>query len=427
MFTCFISADWSKDPRKRSVYVACLDERQIRKAYPGPNGWNLETMLALAREQSRHGRVLVGVDLALGVSEGYWQLLLDEYRGQWPATFLDWLRGLDPRGGFFETTTEPEKWRADRPWFKVRQGEGGLRSFTEKVDDCFLRPVDMATGANPLFAVSGIPGTVGSATREFWKELIPRLGGERDFAIWPFEESLVFPCTGHPIVLAESYPGLAYAAALARSLPACPIRIGKTKEVERDLACNILVRAGWVVRNRVDLGEFGPARDSEDDFDAHITAAAVLRCVVEGVPLADENWIDTEVKGSMLLAGPVDPKGKAKKLSACAQELRPLRSDLPLSSSSPSRRSTEARRDGLEHPCPIPGCHKVFTGTRSGWDAHIGSSRKHPDWYPEVMDSVERKRLFKRDYPEWFNRASERSTHRDRTVGEDVPESTGVV
>ena len=295
------------------------------------------------------------------------------------------------------------------------------------MDDGFLRRIDAATNAKPLFAVSGIPGTVGSGTRAFWQELIPRLAGERDFAVWPFEEDLISPRSGHPIVLAESYPSLAYAATLAERLPARRIRIAKTRRAEREFACDLLVRAEWVVNNRVDFGGLDAARASEDDFDAHFMASAVLRCVIEGTALADRDWIDPVVEGSMLLAGPVDPEGKVKKMSACAQEPLPLRSDSPLSLSPPSRRSTEVQRDGLKHPCPIPGCDKVFTGTRSGWDAHVGSSRKHPDWYPEVMDSVERKRLFKRDYPEWFNRASERSTHRDRTVGEDVPESTGVV
>ena len=70
MTAYFISADWSKDPRKRSVYVAHFANRRIRKALPGSMGWNLDSLLSLAREVSGQGRVLVGVDLALGVSRG---------------------------------------------------------------------------------------------------------------------------------------------------------------------------------------------------------------------------------------------------------------------------------------------------------------------------------------------------------------------
>ncbi len=37
------------------------------------------------------------------------------------------------------------------------------------------------------------------------------------------------------------------------------------------------------------------------------------------------------------------------------------------------------RRD---YPCPVPGCTKVFHGTRGGWDAHVASWRMHPHLAP---------------------------------------------
>ena len=425
MTAFFISADWSKDTRKRSVYVAHLEERRIRKAHPGSAGWNLGSLLSLAREYAQQGGVLLGVDLALGVSRGYWRLFLDQRSRQQPETFVHWLRELDPSGEFFETTRDPRQWGVDRPWFRVREGEGGLRCFTEKVDDRFLRPIDRATQAKPLFAVSGIPGTVGSATRDFWKELIPRLVRERDFAIWPFEESLSPPRSEQRIVLAESYPALAYAAALAENLPTSRMTLGKTNPAERNCACDLLAQAEWIVGNRVDLGELGPVRASDDDFDAHITAAAVLRCTLEGVPLADESWIDARVEGSMLLAGPVDPEAKVKKLNSGVQETPPSSSDLLQSAGFRSCRSAAARSGAVGFRCPIPGCEKVFTGTRSGWDAHVGSLRKHPDWHPEVRDSDERKRLFERDYPSWLSSTSKRSARRKRAEGDGASESTG--
>lgn len=314
MFTFFISADWSKDSRKRSVYVADITNRRIRKAHPGSTGWSLDALRSLARKYSSRGRVLVGVDLALGVSRGYWRRVFDGRYRRRPATFVGWLGVLDPSGGFFETTRDPGHWRVDRPWYAIQKGRGGRGSFERQVDDRFLRRIDAATGAMPLFAVSGVPGTVGSGTRAFWQDLIPRLAGERDFAIWPFEDDLSSSRSGRRIVLAESYPGLAYAAALADCLPTPRIRIAKTRRAERDRACEILMRAAWVARHRVDLGDVGPVRDSEDDFDAHITAAAVLRCVIEDVPLASRDWIDPKVEGSMLLAGPVDPASRARRL-----------------------------------------------------------------------------------------------------------------
>ena len=311
MLSFFISADWSKDPRKRSVYVAHFANRRIRKVHPGSTGWNLDSLLSLACEYSSRGRVLVGVDLALGVSRGYWRRVVDGRCQRPPATFVGWLGELDPSSEFFGTTRKPGQWCVDRPWYAIQKGQGGRGLFERQVDDRFLRRIDAATNAKPLFAVSGIPGTVGSGTRAFWQELIPRLAGERDFAIWPFEEDLTSPRSGHHIVLAESYPGLAYAAALAECLPARRIRIAKTRRAERERVCELLMQAEWVACHRVDLGDLGPVRVSDDDFDAHMTASGVLRCVIEGAPLTRSEWVDAEVEGSMLLAGPVDPGGRA--------------------------------------------------------------------------------------------------------------------
>ena len=92
-------------------------------------------------------------------------------------------------------------------------------------------------------------------------------------------------------MLAESYPDLAYAATLAERLPARRIRIAKTRHAEREFACDLLARAEWMTDNRVDLGGLDAARASGDDFDAHLMASAVLRCVIEGTALADRDWM----------------------------------------------------------------------------------------------------------------------------------------
>ena len=60
----------------------------------------------------------------------------------------------------------------------------------------------------------------------------------------------------------------------------------------------------------------------------------------------------------------------------------------------------ESRR----YRCPIRHCEKTFCGSRSGWDAHVGSCNKHPHWHPEITDPVERKRKFRNEYPGWFGR-----------------------
>ena len=313
MLSFFISADWSKQPRKRSVYVADLRERRISKPQEPPGEWSLASLLALARRLS--GRVLIGVDVGIGVSRGFWQLVLRDCKGTPPDNFLQWLGKIDPDGGFFETVTCPEQWSTRRPWFAVQRGPGGLTLFTSKTGDNLHRRLAAETTAKPIFAVSGIPGSVGSGTREIWRELVPLLAGSRDFAVWPFEGDAGFEHPDQDILLAETYPGLAYAAVLADELPTARLAIAKTNESQREDACNRLAEAIWVRANHVNLGKLDASRANEDDFDAFFAAAAVLRCAIEEIPVSFPEWIDKEVEGCMLLAGPVDPARKAIKFA----------------------------------------------------------------------------------------------------------------
>ena len=391
MICCFLSADWSKRPDKRSVYMADVGKRRIGKCEPSGGLWDVEALVELAQRHARAGAVLVGVDAALGVPAGYWRMVLDGRWARRPETFVDWLGGLDVSGGFFGTVVAPGEWRAERPWFKVAEGAGGRTAFTRQVDGGMLRRIDAATGANPVFAVAGIPGTVGSGTRAFWKELLPHLSGDRDFAIWPFEGDLRSLLASHGVVLCETYPALAYAAALADCLPTGRITNAKTKRKWRNETCDRLARAQWVGGNRIDLGDLNGPRANEDDFDAHLTAAAVLRCIHEGLEIASPEWTDATAEGAMLLAGVVDPRRRSGTSGRRAR------------GASASRAGAGSGANGGEaYPCPIPGCGKVFAGSRGGWDAHVGSARLHPQWRRGVADPEERKRLFREEFGDWF-------------------------
>ena len=409
----FLSADWSKKAKKRSVHVADVHERRIRCAECG--GWNLAKLLASARERAHRGPVLIGIDLAIGLPDRYWRTLRCSGRHGRPASFVEWLGQRDPDSDFFRRVRSPSEWRVDRPFFHVPEGKGGRKSFEEKLDGGFYRRIDTKTGAKPLFAVSGIPGTVGSATRAFWKELIPLLrAGDRDFAVWPFEGELNALLRGRRIVLAETYPALAYGTVLADELPA-PHRVlvAKTKPEQRRAVCERIKVARWVASGRVDLGDLDPVQGNEDAFDSHVTAAAVLRCILDDRPLVAPDWIDPVAEGSMLLAGPVDPalparrfrmppsvQGEGPRRTALRRASPPAANDIPLPK-------------GTVYPCPIPQCGKVFRGARSGWDAHVASLAKHRAWHPDVVDGKKRKDLFRQEYPGWFDRSGDHSGRAD--------------
>jgi len=67
-------------------------------------------------------------------------------------------------------------------------------------------------------------------------------------------------------------------------------------------------------------------------------------------------------------------------------------------------RSEKNKAEDKEYPCPIPGCQKVFNGSRGGWDAHSGSLKKHPEWHPEIDDPEGRKARFRAEFADWFTR-----------------------
>ena len=71
-----------------------------------------------------------------------------------------------------------------------------------------LREVDAATGAKSVFILSGIPGAVGSASRQIWSEIHR---SRRPLAVWPYEADLEAMPPDRP-VLAEQYPRLFYPA-----------------------------------------------------------------------------------------------------------------------------------------------------------------------------------------------------------------------
>ena len=406
----FVSADWSKNARKRSVHVADVHRCCIR--HENEASWSLTTLLSLARRLAHRGPVLVGIDLVLGVPKKYWTEL--RAMGRWKVTsFIDWLGQIDPAGDFFETVEDPATWCLDRPFFTVAKGDGGRTSFEKRLPDGFHRRIDRCTGANPVFAVSGIPGTVGSATRAVWQELAPLVGDDRDFAVWPFDGELHDLLSRKTVVLAETYPRLAYAAALTRDLPTGRIDIGKTKRDNRVHACDLLERADWVRDGGVDLGDLSPARDDEDAFDSHLTAAAVLRCIRENQPLTDPDWIDKEAEGSMLLAGPVDPSRRGRSLRVPPSRRAEMPPRPKTLTPSPSNRR-DAPDCSAVYLCPIPKCDRVFHGSRAGWDAHVASRAKHPDWHANIADGTDRKRLFKQQYRDWFVRRSTDSLHRNR-------------
>ncbi len=398
--SAILCADWAKHPRRRAVYVADVRRRTVRRLAPdGPNNgapsWSLSAVLKKAARLADHGAVLATFDAPLGVPASYLEAAAQAPSLGRPTTFLELVQRTHATSSFFEGTADAAEWRVERPFFAVPAEEGGLDSYrraahSHGVD--LYRAIDRATGAKTLFAKSGIPGAVGSAACALWQELGRLLTKPRFFKVWPFEGDLRALLALTPIVVAEMYPRAAYATALL-DLPIASryrLTVPKTDSDIRTAAIAALQATKWVDLHKVTIEDLDPTRSSEDDFDACLTAAAMLRCSLEGILLGTAVKASSRAEGAMLGTGSVNLE-LPERLFGGGRRRGNRRHD-----------AVVVQADAVTFLCPIAGCRKVFAKTRGGWDGHVGSSRVHPRWHPELLATPERKRQFKFEFPEFF-------------------------
>jgi 8-oxo-dGTP diphosphatase len=311
-----LAADWGKEPKKRAVYSAEHDEGWQIGRLTQPEGWNLTTLLGAAHEiGARLGcAVLIGMDVSLGIPAAH-ALRMGA------SSFIDFLDRLERSGGLEHESLSHEEWRPDTPFFRIPPGRGAKHSFFEAAggESALLRQIELRTGGNPTFALSGIPGTVGSGSRAVWRELHPLLktrGQEKAFKLWPFEGDLFSLLGESAVVVGEIYPRAAYALALSDALPAPPRSLAKTQRAEREAAIRVLESASWLRHSKTALPDLSPACRNEDDFDALLTVAAMVRTVAEGRPMSC-SLVDPIAEGGILATGDIDlPKAPYRRPTA---------------------------------------------------------------------------------------------------------------
>ena len=394
-----LCADWGKDIRKRAVFVADVSSRSVRRA--APRAWSLAAVLDEADCWTRTGPVLATFDLPLGVPESY--LIAAARVPAWrsPTTFVDFLPRACSTPHYFEATSSPADWKVEQPFFAVPPGSGGLTRYVEAAKNQHVdlrRAIDEKTRANPIFVKSGIPGSVGSAACALWRELGPLLMMNRRFALWPFEGDLPVLLGSRPIVLGEIYPRAAYATALLDEPPneRPRIRVAKTRAEIRRVAMARLQSAGWVGRLGVTIENVAEAEANEDDFDACLTAAALLRCVLEDLSLTLAALASARAEGGILGTGTINLDLPERTFAGSRPRVKNSRPRNRVGTAGP------VPHEPRTFACPIPGCDKVFSGSRSGWDGHVGSVRIHPQWHPERRLPEARRRQFETDFPEFF-------------------------
>jgi hypothetical protein len=420
-----LCADWSKDPRKREVYAADVEGREVRRL---AGTWTAAGVIEAARQAAGDGAALATFDAPIGVPLSYWERLRQVSDLPELASFAAWLPHASKRPRYFDNARTPWDWAIEQPFFAIAPGAGGRRVWEDtlkRAGVATLRHMDELTGAKPVFVTSGIPGTAGSGARELWKEL-GALRGKPDagdgpepshepagvaFAIWPFDGPLNELLASHTVVVGENYPRAAYALALSGEDAGAraPLRIAKTRREVRQAALADLQSRPWLREHAVRLNDVDTATDSEDAFDALFTAAGLLRCVLEGTPLAPDRLVDPVAEGGILGTGSLDltrpettyvipaasppPRTRPSRHQTLRPDMRPRLAGAPRAPLPP---------DEPTYPCPITRCDHVFVGSRAGWDAHVASVRIHPRWHPDVRDPAERKALFRRSYTRFF-------------------------
>ena len=409
--SAILCADWGKEFSKRAVYAADISARVIRRV--PSDGWSVAGVLAEAQRWILTGSVLATFDAPLGVPDSYLTALGRLPGAQPLATFLDLLARARSMPRFYDATTAAMDWTVERPFFSVPAVVGGLRTYLAAADrfgvDVY-RQIDRMTGGKAVFIKSGVPGSVGSAASALWQELACELTARRNFKVWPFEGEIQTLLRSTSVVVGEMYPRAAYATALFDVSPAsrAPLVVKKTNAGVRRRAIASLQAASWVSALSVELKDLALAEANEDDFDACVTAAALLRCVLEGAPLCPAHLHSPGSEGGILGTGSINLELPPRTFSGQEPE-RPLtQPNQTVRQTAGSGRSVASgvRADfgGAKRVfrCPIAGCDKVFHGSRGGWDGHVGSLRLHPNWHPELEEADARKRRFEAEFPMFF-------------------------
>jgi hypothetical protein len=261
-------ADWSTDPRKRWVSIARRGADGWRAQAPVPVGDPAAMAAALIAEGVP---VAIGLDLPLGVPRGF-------AAGRAEAGFVDFLRGLAARPGFFEVAATLDQVSRERPFYPARGVKGmtrlahaqalGLGDARALSRLCDRATAERPAGA-PVFWTLGANQS-GKAAIAAWRDwLAPGLAAGAPYALWPFAGGVHALLARGRAVLAEVYP--------AEALRQCGLVLRGSKRVQADRAAVAQALLAAMTARRVDPSPalramaaegFGTDAAGEDRFDS---------------------------------------------------------------------------------------------------------------------------------------------------------------
>ncbi len=312
-----IHADWGKEPKKRWMANARLNEAGSYVAAAAEPVSNTSHLMSRVRtEVSPSGCALLGFDFPIGLPASYAaaagisdfrSFLVDVGSGEWTD--------------FFSVAEKQEEISLHRPFYphsSQRPGKPkrehliralGVADIDALRRQCERRHADRGA-ACPLFWTLG-GQQVGKAAISGWKEIIaPAIQAEQqDVRLWPFDGSLEELLHNGAIVLAETYPAEFYGH-LGVKFP--PSRAGNRtgKRIKADRAMNATALLSWAVSASVEITNdlraeiedgFGNSADGEDRFDAVVGLFGMINVVLGNrVAGAPSDTDTTNVEGWIL-------------------------------------------------------------------------------------------------------------------------------
>lgn len=277
-------ADWSTHPAKRWVALARQDGHRFVAAPPVPSP-EPGALLAWLRAKAGGGRVLLGLDVPLGVPEAWGHRTgIASFRELLAVLQQDETRAAS----FFTPASRPEEITPWRPFYPARPGGARQRHLLDALGvssmEALLRQCDRATDHRPaagaLFWTLG-PKQPGKAAISAWRDvLLPALGDGKDgIGLWPFDGALA-QLTACRVVVVEAYPA---DLGLQLGVPSPGRGWSKRRQADRRRIGATLAR--WSGQHGVALDDvlaaeladgFGEAATGEDRFDAVVGMLGML-------------------------------------------------------------------------------------------------------------------------------------------------------
>lgn len=298
------AADWSICPRKRWIARAVKKDAAYEAQGAERVCDSAELLVAMKREASAGGRVLVGFDFPIGLPRSYaksakvvsfLRLLPELGQGQWAM--------------FYDVATTRAEIGLRRPFYPDKPGGKRMCHLEKKIGPrhAWLRRCDRATRrrskASALFWTLG-GKQVGKAAISGWQELLTpaiRGGAAR---IWPFSGKLDRLLAKPGVILAEVYPaesychvGVKFPGGEGGGKRSQEARIAQSDAIV-SFAKRTNVRLSPELKRQIGEG-FGKTRGGEDPFDATVAMLSMIGTLTEGGPwlpddpavCAVEGWI----------------------------------------------------------------------------------------------------------------------------------------